>query len=67
LCGGCAGGAESLVERYGGGDPAIALVNEASLPTTSRRIFAPLARGAAYVLIALTFFVIVTLFSSVIR
>jgi hypothetical protein len=68
LCGGCAGGSESLVDRYGGyGGAAIALVNEASLRTPSRRIFAPLGRGVVYVLIALTFFLIVTLLSSLIR
>ena len=68
LCGRCAGEAESLVDRYGGyGGATIALVNEASMPTTSRRMFAPVARGAVYVLIALTFFLIVTLFSSLIR
>jgi len=68
LCGRCAGEAESLVDRYGGyGGAAIALVSEASPPTTSRRMFASLARGAVYVLIALTFFLIVTLFSSLSR
>src|SRR5262249_18084493 len=68
LCGGGAEEQKSLADGYGGhGGRAIALVSEASPPTTSRRMFASLARGAVYVLIALTFFLIVTLFSSLSR
>ncbi len=68
LCRRCATDAASLVDRYGGhGRAAIALVDDAWLPTPQHRLFAPLARAAIYLLIALTFFLIVTLLSSLTR
>jgi len=67
LCRGCATEAESLVDRCGGhGRAAIALVDEA-LPARPHRLFIPIERGALYVFVGLTFFLIVTLLSSLIR
>jgi hypothetical protein len=68
LCGRCATGAQSLVDRYGGhGREAIALVSEARAGPPTHRVPALVARSSLYLLIALTFFLIVTLFSSLTR
>lgn len=65
LCRSCASGSESLVARYGGhGREAIALVNEARAAPSPHRVAGFLARSVLYLLIAVTFFVIVTLISA---
>jgi hypothetical protein len=68
LCSRCATSAETLLELYGGrGREAIALVQEVRPSARSHRVVGFLARGALYLLIALAFFLIVTLISSYAR
>jgi hypothetical protein len=65
LCRRCATGAGTLLELYGGrGREAIALVQEVRPSARPHRVVGFFARGAVYLLIALMFFVIVTLISS---
>ena len=68
LCRHCVTEAERLVDQHGGhGRAAIALVDEGWSPARPHRLFATIARGALYLLIALTFFLIVTVLSSLTR
>jgi hypothetical protein len=65
LCSRCATSAETLLELYGGrGRESIALVQEVRPSARAHRVVGFLARGALYLLIALAFFLIVTLISS---
>jgi hypothetical protein len=65
LCSGCATSAETLLELYGcRGRESIALVQEVRPSARPHRVVGFVARGALYLLIALTFFLIVTLISS---
>ena len=69
LCGRCAGQADGLIDMYGGrGRDAIRLVQSfGALPTPTprqHRAFASVGRIVVYILIALAFFVIVTLVTS---
>jgi hypothetical protein len=65
LCSRCATRAEILLELYGGrGRKSIALVQEARPSARPHRVVGFVARGALYLLIALAFFLIVTLISS---
>jgi hypothetical protein len=65
LCSRCSTRAESLVDLYGGrGRDAIRLVQEVSPSARPHRVVGFVARGAVYLLIALTFFLIVTAISS---
>jgi len=64
LCSSCAGTSETLLESYGGrGRESIALLQQIRPSAGPHRVAGFVARGAVYVLIALTFFVIVTLIS----
>ena len=68
LCSRCAARADSLVEFYGGrGCEAITLVREVRPSAPPWRVVGFIARGVVYLLIALTFFLIVTVFSSLTR
>jgi hypothetical protein len=68
LCSRCATTAETLLELYGGrGRESIALVREVRPSARPHRVVGFVARGALYLLIALTFFLIVTLISSAAR
>jgi hypothetical protein len=68
LCRRCATSAGTLLELYGGrGREAIALVQEVRPSARSHRVVGFLARGALYLLVALAFFLIVTLISSAAR
>jgi hypothetical protein len=68
LCNRCATGADTLLKLYGGrGREAIALVQEVRPSARPHRVVGFFARGALYLVIALTFFVIVTLISSTAR
>jgi hypothetical protein len=68
LCSRCATSAETLLELYGGrGRQSIALVQEVRPSARAPRVVGFLARGALYLLIALAFFLIVTLISSAAR
>jgi hypothetical protein len=68
LCSRCATRADTLLKLYGGGGrEAIALVEEVRPSARPHRVVGFFARGALYLLIALTFFVIVTLISSTAR
>jgi hypothetical protein len=65
LCSRCATSAETLLELYGGrGRESIALVKEVRPSVSPHRVVGLVARGALYLLIALTFFLIVTMISS---
>ena len=65
LCSRCAASAETLLKLYGGrGRESIALVQEVRPSTRPHRVVGFVARGAVYLLIALTVFLIVTLVSS---
>jgi hypothetical protein len=65
LCSHCSTRAESLIELYGGcGRDAIRLAQEVRPSAPARKVAGFIARGALYVLIAITFFVIVTAISS---
>lgn len=65
LCSRCATSAETLLELHGGrGRRSIALVQQVRPSARPHRVVGFVARGALYLLIALTFFVIVTLVSS---
>jgi hypothetical protein len=65
LCSRCASGAETLLELYGGrGRGSIALVQEVRPSERPYRVAAFVVRSALYLLIALAFFLIVTLISS---
>ena len=65
LCSRCATRAETLVELHGGrGRKSIALVQEVRPSARPHRVVGFVARGALYLLIALAFFLIVTLISS---
>lgn len=63
LCSRCASRGDDLVELYGGRE-AITLVHEVQRSKTSHGVAAFLARGVVYLLIAVVFFLIVTLISS---
>jgi len=65
LCSRCATSSETLLELYGGrGRESIALVQEVRPSARPHRVVGFVARGALYLLIALTFFLIVTRISS---
>jgi hypothetical protein len=65
LCSRCAARAETLLELYGGrGRKSIALVQEIRPLARPHRVVGFVARGALSLLIALAFFLIVTLISS---
>jgi hypothetical protein len=65
LCIHCSTRAESLVELYGGrGRDAIRLAQEVRPPAPAHKVAGFIARGALYILIAVTFFLIVTAISS---
>lgn len=65
LCSRCTTSADTLLELYAGRDrESIALVQEVRPSARPHRLAGFVARGALYLLIALTFFLIVTLISS---
>jgi hypothetical protein len=65
LCSRCATRADTLLKLYGGrGRESIALVQNIRPSARPHRVVGFVARGAVYLLIALTFFLIVTLVSS---
>ena len=65
LCSRCATKADTLLKLYGGrGRESIALVQEVRPSARPHRVVGFLARGALYLLVALAFFLIVTLVSS---
>jgi hypothetical protein len=65
LCSHCSTRAESLVELYGGrGRDAIRLAQEVRPSAPAHKVAGFIARGVFYLLIALAFFLIVTLISS---
>ena len=65
LCSRCATSAEPLLKLYGGrGRESIALVQEVRPSAAAPKVVGFIARGAFYLMIALAFFLIVTLISS---
>ena len=65
LCGGCASRADGLVKQHGGrGREAISLVHDVGRTRPTYRVAGFLSRGVIYLLVAVTFFLIVTLISS---
>jgi hypothetical protein len=68
FCSRCATRAETLLELHGGrGRNSIALVQEVRPAARPHRVVGFAARGALYLLVALAFFLIVTLISSAAR
>jgi hypothetical protein len=68
LCSHCSTRVESLVELYGGrGRNAIRLAQQVRPSAPAHKVAGFIARGALYLLIAFTFFLIVTLISSRVR
>lgn len=68
LCSHCAASADTLLKLYGGrGREATALVQKVRPSARPHRVVGFLARGALYLLVALAFFLIVTLISSAAR
>jgi hypothetical protein len=68
LCGPCAARSDQLIEMYGGhGRNAISLMQPLGVPRSTvpaHRAFGFVGRGLLYLLIALAFFVVVTLITS---